>query len=173
MIGKIEGGGGLREGKCDGVSQREVIRGKIEMRMCCTFKMSMIHLLLHSTKILAWVQICALLPWVLLFSGFFLVAWNEPADCLAYLDIPYYLYLSFTDYYRLYSEDWWGAGPFLAFDFQFSCASSYLFLFNFIFSQHLRDLISCPISLIFSCLIQCCCPQAALPHLDLGGRLPI
>ena len=112
MIGKIEGGGGLREGKCDGVSQREVIRGKIEMRMCCTFKMSMIHLLLHSTKILAWVQICALLPWVLLFSGFFLVAWNEPADSLAYLDIPYYLYLSFTDYYRLYSEDWWGAGTF-------------------------------------------------------------
>ena len=106
------GGWRAERGKCDGVSQREVIRGKIEMRMCCTFKMSMIHLLLHSTKILAWVQICALLPWVLLFSGFFLVAWNEPADCLAYLDIPYYLYLSFTDYYRLYSEDWWGAGPF-------------------------------------------------------------
>jgi hypothetical protein len=49
MIGKIEGDGWLREG--DAMESRpEVIRGKIEMHMCCRSKMSMIHLLLHSRK---------------------------------------------------------------------------------------------------------------------------
>ena len=115
------------------------------------------HLICHQN------QICALLPWVLLFSGFFLVAWNEPADCLAYLDIPY-LYLSFTDYYRLYSEDWWGARPFfclLTFSLVVHLITFFYFILVYFQSTFARpDLQSCFSNFFLFNLMDCysyCC----------------
>ena len=53
-MGNIESDGGLREGYAmERASEQEVIREKIEMCICCRSKMSMIHLVLHSTNISA------------------------------------------------------------------------------------------------------------------------